>query len=33
VFLAIIAVAVVVGLVFALSSAPDIARYFRIRKM
>ena len=33
VFLALIALAIVVGLVFVGASAPDIARYLRIRKM
>ena len=33
VFLALIAVGVLTGLVFFLASLPDIARYFRIRKM
>jgi hypothetical protein len=33
VFLAIIAVGVIVGLVVLLTAAPDIARYLRMRKM
>jgi hypothetical protein len=33
VFLAVIAVAVVIGLVLFVSALPDIARYLRIRKM
>ncbi len=33
VFLGILAVIVVVGLVFVIASMPDVARYFRIRKM
>jgi Sec-independent protein translocase protein TatA len=33
VFLALIAVGVVIGLVMGAASLPDIARYFRIRKM
>jgi hypothetical protein len=33
VFLAIIAVGVVIGLILFLSALPDIARYLRIRKM
>jgi hypothetical protein len=33
VFLAVIAVAVVIGLVLFVAALPDIARYLRIRKM
>jgi len=33
VFLAVIAVAVVIGLVLFVTALPDIARYLRIRKM
>jgi hypothetical protein len=33
VFLGLLAVAVLIGLVFTLSSLPDIARYLRIRRM
>jgi hypothetical protein len=33
VFLGVIAVGILIGLVLFLSALPDIARYFRIRKM
>jgi hypothetical protein len=33
VFLGLIALAVFIGLIFALASLPDIARYLRIRRM
>jgi hypothetical protein len=33
VFLGLIALAVLIGLVFAAASLPDIARYLRIRRM
>lgn len=33
VFLALLALAIVVGLVFVATSAPDIARYLRMRRM